>query len=103
MLFSLDDALPEAVVADAALAQRDDSPTITALGPRVSEPLEGEVLEEGKHRLPPHQDEGWLMHLEYAIVDELDGVPERTTGVRLMQNTYVLPVESRSGFCSSRL
>ena len=53
--------------------------TITVLLPRVSEPLKGEVLKKGKHRLPPHQDEGRLMHLEHAIVDELDRVPESTT------------------------
>ena len=62
----------------------------------LSELLEGEVLEEAEHRLPPHQQVGWLVHLKNAAVDQLDGVPERTDRVSHMIGTYSLPVERRS-------
>ena len=69
-----------------------------------SQPLEGEVLEEAKHSLPPHQDEGRLIHAQHSTIDKPDRVPKRTARVRpKIVSTYVFPVASRSGFCSSRL
>ena len=77
----------------------------SSLRPHVcpSQLLERQVLEESEHRLPPHQDERGPVQLEYAAVDQLNCVPERTTTINAKVGTYVLPVPSRSGFCSSRL
>ena len=53
--------------------------------------------------MSPHQQIGGLVHLEDAVIDQSDGVSERTTRVNIVRDTYVFPVERRSGFYSSRL
>ena len=68
-----------------------------------SVPLEGQVLEEPQHSLPPHQHKGRPVELAQPTVDQLHGVPERTERVRLAIDTYVLPVARRAGFWSPRL
>ena len=51
------------------------------MGAASSERLEGEVAVEGENGLPPEEDEGGLMHLLDAVVDEADGGPESTVEV----------------------
>ena len=46
-----------------------------------SEPLEGEVLEEPEHSLPPHQEDCRSPQLQDAVVDQPHGVPKRTEEV----------------------
>ena len=48
---------------------------------RCSIPLEGQVLIECKHCLPPEKYVGWLMHALDSVVDERDGVPKSTEKV----------------------
>ena len=50
-------------------------------GAADSERLEGEVAVEGENGLAPEEDEGGLLQLLDAVVDEADGGPESTVEV----------------------
>ena len=50
-------------------------------GRATSERLEGEVAVEGEDGLAPEEDEGGLMQLLDAVVDEADGGPKGTVEV----------------------